>query len=344
MKHHFNYIVFLFLIACSSASTNEVIIPDTSTSSSTTTIVTTTTTMPVVKEEKQFKGEKAYISELEVGDCYVDEELNYLPKFYKEIVFKTPCEIEHNSEIVFKTQFSDPYLPVLSLEAEAGFVCNQFASLTRVVEYVDRKYEYLFFHIEPIFDSVAVETGEQSEIICSAYLEHVDSESDEFSSEQLLSSYEIYTDKSMYDWSILNDDINFYVFDTVWDMEIDHGIACQSGQYEIDPFYADFLMYYALPQAEIAEMYFTYTNSTEIIKINMMNLLSNFSDSLYWTEDIFYYFMPTSQIATEFLLSGEGSSDNFESLFTEPAENVSGLFEFVTTTGESYSATCSMGN
>ena len=93
MKHHFKYIVFLFLITCSSASTIEGIIPDTSTSSSTTTIITTTTTMPVLKEEKQFKGEKAYISELEVGDCYVDEELNYLPKFYKEIVFKTPCEI-----------------------------------------------------------------------------------------------------------------------------------------------------------------------------------------------------------------------------------------------------------
>ena len=344
MKHLFKYLVLIFIIACSSTTVSQEVIPSSTTSTVTTSTTITTTTLPVVKAEKEFKGEKAYISELEVGDCYIDEQLDYLPKFYKEIVFKTPCEISHNSEIVFKKAFSDPYLPALSLEAEAGFVCNQFASLTRVVEYVDEKYKFLYFHVEPIFDSLAVETGEQTEIICSAYLEHVDSESSEFSNEQLLDGYEIFTDKSMYDWSILNEDINFYVFDTIWDLEIDHGIACQSGQYEIDPFYADFLMYYALPEAEIIEMYFTYTNSTEIIKIDMMNLLSNFSDSVYWSEDIFYYFMPISQVATEFLLSGNGSSENFEYIFTEPAENVVGLFEFVTTDGSTYSTSCSMDN
>ena len=54
--------------------------------------------------------------------------------------------------------------------------------------------------------------------------------------------------------------------------------------------------------------------------------------------------MPISQVATEFLLSGNGSSENFEYIFTEPAENVFGLFEFVTTDGSTYSTSCSMDN
>ena len=60
-------------------------------------------------------------------------------------------------------------------------------------------------------------------------------------------------------------------------------------------------------------------------------------------EQIFYYFMPISQIASYGILSLE-NVDFLDLIFTEVPENVLGEFSYITSRGEKFSASCSMAD
>ena len=95
-------VIFLIFLNCTNSNldtpeTGSLDIPETTT----TVVKTTTTTIAQSISTKQLS--KVHIGDLEVGDCYIDQSPNAMSSFYREIVFKTPCLDEHNSQIIFKT-------------------------------------------------------------------------------------------------------------------------------------------------------------------------------------------------------------------------------------------------
>ncbi len=306
---------------------------------STTTTSTTTTTIPsssTVELLGAQEFEEALIGELSVGDCYKDFRTNLDPDYFYEKVHKVPCDEDHNSEIVYKAKFSNQYLDVLMLKVEAGLRCNQARSLFDVIEFVDRKYETTFFRVESVFDETAVSLGDQDSIICSAYLEPVGEETD-----SLLLNNETFYNKENFDWSIVHEDLAFYIFDTQWDGPYDAGVVCQTSVYETDPFFSEFMMFYAIPSGQIEELKFVYENDEQIITIDLLTYLPFFSDTDVWDEKIFYYFLPVSQIVTFHIVNNFDTNFDPDQVFSAPAEDVIGTFSIKTSEWEKVSS-CSM--
>ena len=306
----------------------------------TTTTFTTTTTIPSTNTVELLglqEFEELSLGELGVGACYIDFHTNTDPDYFYEKVHKVSCDQDHNSEIVYKAKFSDQYLDVLTLQVEAGLRCNQARSLFDVIQWVDPKYQNTFFRVESIFDEIAVGLGDQDSIICSAYLEPIEEETDSF-----LVNNETYYNKENFDWSIVKEDLDFYIFGTEWDGPFDAGVVCQTSLYEADPFFSEFMMYYSLPSGEIEELKFVYENAEQIITIDLLTYLPFFSDTDVWDEKIFYNFLPISQIVTFEIVHNFDPNFEPEIVFTAPAEDVVGTFIIKTSEWEKVSS-CSMG-
>ena len=89
-------------------------------------------------------------------------------------------------------------------------------------------------------------------------------------------------------------------------------------------------------------MNFVDQNSEITISIDMLEILSNFTkEGEEFTQQIFYYFMPISQVSTYGILSLD-DLDFLDLIFSELPENVSGEFSYVSSEGEKFTASCSM--
>lgn len=328
MKHHSKFLViFLIFLSCSNSNLS---IPETGSLDiieTTTTVVKTTTTTTIAQSISTNQPSKVHIGDLEVGDCYIDQSPNALSSFYREIVFKTSCLEEHNSQIIFKTDFPSGYSDPFVLEAFAGYTCNKARSLYDVIEHVDPKYAELIFRVESIYDSISVKAFEQSKIVCSSYVEHINTSDPKYS----------------INFSFL-EDINYYVYDTIWEEEQDSGIVCNSWLYERDSFFAEYMFYFADEFRDVQEMRFVYENANTVIEIDMLEQLNIFSKEGAWSEGIFYYFLPISQIATYDLLYNFSASEEVEKLFSAPREEVFGTFIYTNGNSETFESSCSMGN
>ena len=290
-------------------------------------------------------GTEVTISELELGDCFVDFSPHLESNHFQEKVLLVSCDEYHNSQVIHKQPFKDIYQDPLVLEVESSLRCNQARSFFGVVEYVDEKYsDYLFF-TEPIFDPAAVHVADQKEIICISYFEQFNyEEAQGVSGITLNETFELDKSgrvKSFINWSFF-EDVNYWILGTSWQDEHDFGVACHSPGYLSDPFHAEFLLYFAQPWGAIREMNFVYQNSEITISIDMLEILSNFTkEGEEFMEQIFYYFMPISQVSTYGILSLD-DLDFLDLIFSELPENVSGEFSYVSSEGEKFTASCSM--
>jgi len=297
------------------------------------------------KEKIKFdwkNGEEMHISELELADCYVDFSPHLESNHYEEKVLKVDCGQWHNSQIIYKKSFEDIFLDTLELELQSTLRCNQARSFFQIVEYIDQKYgDYIFF-TESIFDGAAVQAGVQNEIICISYFENFNyQETTGLSAITLNESVEPDRKKAFINWSFY-EDIEYWVLGTSWEGEHDFGVACHSPAYLSDPFHAEFLLYFSQSWGRIEEMIFEYSNSEITISINLLDILNNFTEEGQgFDEQIFYYFLPISQISIYGILSLE-NVDFLDLIFTEVPENVSGEFSYVTSQGERFTASCSM--
>ena len=289
-------------------------------------------------------GEEMHISELELADCFVDFSPHLESNHYEEKVLKVDCGEWHNSQIIYKKPFEDKFLDTLELELQSTLRCNQARSFFQIIEYIDPKYSDYIFFTEPIFDAASVQVADQNEIICISYFENFNyQETLGVSAITLNENVEPDRIKSFINWSFY-EDIGYWLLDTFWQDEHDFGVVCHSPAYLSDPFHAEFLLYFAQPWGRIEEMIFEYSNSEITISIDMLDILNNFSEEGQgFDEQIFYYFMPISQIASYGILSLE-NVDFLDLIFTEVPENVLGEFSYITSRGEKFSASCSMAD
>tara|TARA_B100002052_G_scaffold38979_1_gene31079 strand:- start:145 stop:1356 length:1212 start_codon:yes stop_codon:yes gene_type:complete len=291
-------------------------------------------------------GQEALISELEVGSCFVDFSPNLPANNFGEKILKVPCTSPHNYEVIFIQNFLDINQDSMLLELEARKRCNEVRSLYQIVEFVDENYLEYFFYVQPLFDEPAIRASIQNQIFCLAYFEHIDSPSTDLSNGVYLKeNNEIsFTEKAFIDLSFV-DGVNRLVYNTSWADEIDAGLVCASWMYAEHPFSSEFLLFYSQPFNEIKEMIFTYSNSTINIEIDFLQILSNFTDSGRWTEQIFYYFLPLSQVSVHGILNNdELSSNDIDLIFEEKPENVFGEFYIKFSNNDTRTSSCTMAD
>ena len=156
IRHHFKVISLTLLISSCSTPVADKLVNESITTTSTSIDVlqeeeisstTTTTNVPNKVVEKTY--EKALLGELSEGDCFDTNKHDLLA--FDQSVIKKPCFEPHVYEVVFKNPddrqssvegvFLNASVSDLQLlDLERAKICNEYASLVEITEYIDEKY------------------------------------------------------------------------------------------------------------------------------------------------------------------------------------------------------------
>ena len=321
----------LFFSFCISSSKN-IDIEGTQSTSTTSTLVevkdsdelnSATTTTNIANQAVNTNFSKEKLSDLALGDCFNTDEKNLI---FSTTVIKVECNEQHTYEIVFYKQLDELLTMVIPPNTELiqlyiGQKCNDFKSLVEVVEFADPKYSDSWLIIQPLWDEYAYKASRLDSVICIAHLEDLNNEKR--------------LDTTGFS---ISQDINFYVYNTVWEEERTFGLVCKPEQ---PAFYSTFLMFYAEEDVKVENMTFIYSNSKHEIEIEI-----DLTDTIQYLdaaeEDIFYYFLKVSSLYTHSFLRGEIIEKELMDIIFESNEGAGGYFSYTNDKGETFESTCDM--
>ena len=321
----------LFFSFCISSSKN-IDIEGTQSTSTTSTLVevkdsdelnSATTTTNIANQAVNTNFSKEKLSDLALGDCFNTDEKNLI---FSTTVIKVECNEQHTYEIVFYKQLDELLTMVIPPNTELiqlyiGQKCNDFKSLVEVVEFADPKYSDSWLIIQPLWDEYAYKASRLDSVICIAHLEDLNNEKR--------------LDTTGFS---ISQDINFYVYNTVWEEERTFGLVCKPEQ---PAFYSTFLMFYAEEDVIVKNMIFIYSNSKHEIEIEI-----DLTDTIQYLdaaeEDIFYYFLKVSSLYTHSFLRGEIIEKELMDIIFESNEGAGGYFSYTNDKGETFESTCDM--
>jgi len=327
----FKALCLVLMISFCTTSTNEMIV-DSSTSTTSTLVEvkdsdelnpTTTTTTTIANQAVNTNFSKEKLSDLTLGDCFKTNEKDF---YFSTTVIKVECSEQHTYEIVFYKQLDELLTMVIPPTTEliqlyVGQKCNDFKSLATVVEFVDPKYSDSWLIIQPLWDEYAYKANRLDSVICIAHLEDLNNEKR--------------LDTTVFS---ISDDIDFYVYDTIWKEEHTFGLVCKPEQ---PAFYSTFLMFYAEEDVIVKNMTFIYSNSKHEIEIEI-----DLTDTIQYLdaaeEDIFYYFLKVSSLYTHSFLRGEIIEKELMDIIFESNEGAGGYFSYTNDKGETFESTCDM--
>ena len=329
MKRLFRNFFLVICISFCSTNTDKTVIGSTTSTSTTLLEIQnvldqnneTTTTIANQAVNTNFSKEK--LSDLALGDCFNTDEKDFN---FSTTVIKVECNEQHTYEIVFYKQLDELLTMVIPPNTELiqlyiGQKCNDFKSLVEVVEFADPKYSDSWLIIQPLWDEYAYKASRLDSVICIAHLEDLNNEKR--------------LDTTGFS---ISQDINFYVYNTVWEEEHTFGLVCKPEQ---PAFYSTFLMFYAEEDVIVENMTFIYSNSKHEIEIEI-----DLTDTIQYLdaaeEDIFYYFLKVSSLYTHSFLRGEIIEKELMDIIFESNEGAGGYFSYTNDKGETFESTCDM--